>query len=221
MTQHSGARPRVLPDFLGAGPAAAAPAPVARATGSARPGHVPGEAGLWVFLLGDMTLFGFFFVGYTVAARSDPELFAAAAGALHPPLGAVNTVVLLVGSALVAAAVGPSGASRPGGGSSARLLGGAGLLGLVFVGVKVWEYADLVGHGHLPTSNLFFTYYFTLTGIHLLHVLFGVTALAIAAAGVRAGRLRAPFVEGVAAYWHMVDLLWVVLFPLLYVLPEV
>ena len=175
------------------------------------------ESGLWVFIFGDMTLFGAFFTGFAWQARSEPAVFASSASKLLIGIGGVNTLVLLTSSLFVVAAVRAmhAGATRP----AARALAAALACALLFAALKVTEYFTEVGAGYTPATNLFFTFYFVLTGIHLLHVLIGAVLLFSAWRGLRAEtpRVSSRFVEGAGIYWHMVDLLWVVLFPLLYI----
>ncbi|MGQ0621942.1 MAG: cytochrome c oxidase subunit 3 [Panacagrimonas sp.] len=203
-----------LPDFLSeVEPARAAPVQ-AKSSGIDR---ATVESGLWVFILGDMTLFGAFFVGFGWQAQSDPALFAASARELLIGIGGVNTLVLLTSSLFVVAAVRAmnAGEFRP----AAQAIAAALACALVFAALKVTEYVAEVGAGYTPGTNLFFTYYFVLTGIHLLHVLIGAVLLFTAWRGLHAETpsVSPRFVEGAGIYWHMVDLLWVVLFPLLYI----
>lgn len=207
-----------LPDFLlpaGAPPARAAAPATAPAEAPRADGHVPGEAGLWVFLLGDMTLFGAFFVAFVVQGRADPSAFADGAAALGTTTGGVNTLVLLTSSLLVAHAV---RAVREGRSGVARvLLAGTVACGVGFAVLKTGEYAAEVAAGNTPTASLLFTYWFVLTGIHLFHVAVGLVLLGVVWWRLRAGTAgRVRTAEGAAAYWHMVDLLWLVLFALLY-----
>ena len=91
--------------------------------------------------------------------------------------------------------------------------------GLVFIALKVFEYVSLAGAGHGPGANHFYLYYFILTGLHLFHVCLGLGALAFMATQTRRADLsatRTALVEGAACFWHLVDLLWIFLFALLY-----
>jgi nitric oxide reductase NorE protein len=204
-----------LPLFLQPGPdRPVGPAPPVRAAAA---GHTPGEPGLWIFILGDMTLFGAFFLGYLVERRGDREAFAGSARALSGTLGTVNTVVLLTSSLVVVTALRNLRAARPR--HAARLIGLAVALAATFAVLKTTEYRTLLVDGHQPAENSFFTYYFVLTGVHLLHLVVGAALLVALLVRTRrrpphGGGLR--FAEGVACYWHMVDLLWIALFPLLY-----
>jgi len=198
------------------GAAAAAAQPTAPRPRAGQRGWVPGEPGLWVFLLGDMTMFGVFFVAFLVQRGEDPATFAHSREALTVAVGAINTVVLLTSSLLVALAV---RAHRDGARERSRgLVAGAAACGALFAVIKVAEWATKLADGHHPDSDLFFTYYYLLTGVHFLHVLIGGCVLTFwlrrLGRAPRAGEERV--VEGCASYWHMVDLLWVVLFPVLY-----
>jgi len=196
--------------------------PVAERVGlePARPaaaGVIPGEVGLWVFVLADMSLFGLFFLVFMWEGRKAPELYAAGTSALVQPLGLVNTIVLLLSSWLVVLAVHAHRAERHA--LVVRALAGALGCAVVFGVVKAFEYSHEVGRGYGPATDIFFTFYFVLTGIHLAHVVIGSGLLCGWLAKARSrhawtGSRR--YVEGAAVYWHMVDLLWVVIFTLVY-----
>jgi nitric oxide reductase NorE protein len=179
--------------------------------------RIPGEQGTWVFLLGDMLVFAAFFATFMVERAKAPEVFDAARKTLHVNIGLVNTLVLLTSSLFVVAAI---GAIRTG----ARAIAARALLvaigcGVVFVALKVTEYVLLVGAGHTAGVNHFYLYYFILTGLHLLHVLIGILVLVLLFTQTRRTELsatRLAVIEGGGCFWHLVDLLWIVLFPLLY-----
>lgn len=176
--------------------------------------HIPGEAGLWVFLLGDMIMFSVFFAFIAVLHGRHPTMFRVSQQALHPDLGLLNTLLLLIASALVARGLRQLRAGRP-----ARTLPWALSCALGFAAVKGCEYALVIHDGHTPSSNDFFMYYFVFTGIHLAHLAIGLGALTVLIVLSRQptpSRGRLLVAEGAAAYWHMVDLLWLVLFPLFY-----
>lgn len=129
--------------------------------------RIPGEPGLWVFILGDMTLFGVFFLAFVVARKQSPETFAATAEHLDVWSGLINTIVLLASSFCVLAALNALRDSRV---RRARvLLGVTVLFGIAFVIIKADEYIHLSSGGISPTTNLLATYYYVLTGIHLSH----------------------------------------------------
>lgn len=181
------------------------------------PRRIPGEQGTWVFLFGDMLVFGVFFATFMVERAKAPAVFDAARKTLHLNIGLVNTLVLLTSSLLVVAAV---GGIRTGARTiAARALWGAIGCGVLFVALKVTEYVLLAGAGHSPGDNNFYLYYFILTGLHLLHVLIGIVVLVLLLTQTRRTQLsatRLAVIEGGGCFWHLVDLLWIVLFPLLY-----
>lgn len=179
--------------------------------------HVPGEVGLWVFLFGDMAVFGVFFATFLHERSRDPALFHVARHQLEIGIGLTNTVVLLTGSWCVATALRVLRAGERV--RAAGLFRAGAASGVVFIGLKATEYTVLGRAGHGPGTNHFFLYYFILTGIHLFHVLLGTVALLVVVGQARRPELspaRFAFVEGGSCFWHLVDLLWIVLFPLLY-----
>ncbi|MCV7175917.1 cytochrome c oxidase subunit 3 [Mycolicibacterium sphagni] len=179
--------------------------------------RIPGEQGTWVFLFGDMLVFAAFFATFMVERSKAPEVFDAARKTLHVNIGLVNTLVLLTSSLFVVAAIG-------GLRTRARTIAARALLiaigcGVVFVALKVTEYVLLVGAGHTAGANHFYLYYFILTGLHLLHVCIGIVVLVLLLTQTRRTGLsatRLAVIEGGGCFWHLVDLLWIVLFPLLY-----
>lgn len=179
--------------------------------------RIPGESGTWVFLFGDMLVFGVFFVTFMVERAKSPELFDVARTSLHIGVGVINTLVLLTSSLCVVVAL---GAIRAGAKSIAiNTVCVAIACGLLFVGLKVFEYVALSTGGHGPGANDFFLYYYILTGLHLFHVCMGIGVLAFLLTQTRRSELsstRMAAVEGGACFWHLVDLLWIVLFALLY-----
>jgi nitric oxide reductase NorE protein len=190
---------------------AASPAP--HATGR----RIPGEQGTWVFLLGDMLVFGAFFATFMVERSKAPEVFDASRKTLHVGVGLTNTLVLLASSLCVVVAI---GAIRAGARSIASTAVVAAMAcGLAFIGLKVFEYTSAVSAGHGAGANHFYLYYFILTGLHLFHVCVGMLVLTFLLDQTRRTELsatRMAVVEGGACFWHLVDLLWIVLFALLY-----
>ena len=200
------------------------PAPVAVPPGVAHqaarprfPGKIPGELGIWIFILGDMALYGILFCSFLVDRAGDPQTYNDSAATLHVTFGAVNTLLLLTSS--LAVALGIRAAREQITSHSTTLFTVAIACGLGFVFNKYLEYSDLLGDDLDPTRNGFYTYYYVLTGIHLTHVLAGLGVLVFLR---RVSRKRAPStrdiraMESAASFWHTVDLLWIVLFPMLY-----
>jgi nitric oxide reductase NorE protein len=188
-------------------------APTARATAR----RVPGENGTWVLLFGDMLVFGVFFATFMVERARAPEIFDVSRKTLHIGVGLTNTLVLLTSSLCVVVAL---GALRSGAQYIARSAVLAAMVcGGIFVLLKVFEYHSLLRQGHGVGANHFYLYYFILTGVHLFHVCVGLAVLTFLLTQTRRhdiSETRMAVVEGGACFWHLVDLLWVVLFPLLY-----
>lgn len=170
---------------------------------------LPGNPMMWILILGELAVFGAFFVGFAVSRALDPLTFDASQLRLDRMLGAANTLVLITSGWLAAL-----GARAEVSGRDPRpLLLAAAALGIVFLLVKAKEYAADIGAGLYPETNSFFTLYYLLTGFHALHVLMGVILLLIVAA-VR-GREN---VETGCAFWHLVDVIWMILYPLVYLI---
>lgn len=179
--------------------------------------HVPGEVGAWVFIFGEMLVFATLFVTFLHYRAKDPALFEVSQRTLNQTSGAILTLVLLSASFLVVMAV---RAERRGLAQMAqRFLLGALICGLAFSVLKFLEYHEKLGHHITPETNDFYMLYFVLTGLHWAHVIVGSAVLGILYRRTGRGNPsphRLAFIEGGACYWHMVDVLWIVLFPLLY-----
>jgi nitric oxide reductase NorE protein len=183
---------------------------------TARPdAHLPGDGAMWVMVLGDLIIFGAYFVIYMVHRAMAPAAFLAAQQHLSLTAGVLNTVVLLTSSWFIARSV---LAARAGDHTTAlRLTYAGGLCGLLFIGIKVYEWSAKIADGHTLGAGEFFGFYYMLTGVHLFHVALGLLILGIVVRELRTTR-RMSMVESGATYWHMVDLLWIVIFGLLYVM---
>ena len=183
--------------------------------------------GMWVFLATEVMFFGGLFLCYTYVRWSEPAVVEKASTHLELILGSINTAVLLTSSFIMAAGVlfAEEGRSR----LSAMMLGIAAFCGVLFLAIKGTEYAHVIGDGLFPGSNyrspdglpissqLFFWLYFVMTGLHALHVLIGVVFLSIVAVLLLRSRPASTnLVRNAGLYWHFVDMVWVFLFPLLY-----
>lgn len=183
-----------------------------------------GRLGVWLFLATELLFFGGLLLAYAMVRARWPEGVALAASRTHVVLGTVNTALLLTSSAVVAAAV-LRGERR---GRPAAGLAIAALLGLAFLALKGVEYTMewherlLPGPGFAlagqPGAELFFMLYWTATALHALHLAIGVGLLAALAWGSHRLSAWAPprRVEAAGLYWHFVDLVWIVLYPLIY-----
>ena len=182
----------------------AAPAPPAP--------RLPGELIMWVLIFSELAVFGAGLLAFLAVRLGDPAGFAEAQAHVHRLAAAANTVVLLTSGWLAARAHRAAEAGRT---RAVRAnLGGAAALGAVFLAIKAAEYADVAGRGFGPDSHPFFTFYWGLTGFHAAHVAAGIIIL-----GLVALRGRAEPVEAATQFWHMVDLVWVLLVPIVYLLP--
>ncbi|MDT7587355.1 MAG: hypothetical protein QOE32_4905 [Pseudonocardiales bacterium] len=181
--------------------------------------HLPGVEGVWVFVIADMTVFGVLFACFMVGRHQDPALFEASRHALNPNFGGVNTLILLTSSLLVVLALDAVRKNRAR--VASHFLAGAFFCGVAFMVSKAIEYTEKLNANITLLTNDFYMYYFTLTGIHLAHVVAGNVVLFVLWFKARARTFDpdSPTVfECGATYWHMVDLLWIMLFPLLYLL---
>jgi nitric oxide reductase NorE protein len=179
--------------------------------------HLPGEVGTWVFILGDMTVFALLFGIFIYYRGKQPALFHSSQLTLHKSFGVINTILLLCSSLFVVTAIRAVriGLRR----LPQYLLAGALVCGLGFTLNKFLEWGGLLSAGHKPATNNFYMYFFVLTGIHFFHLLIGMAVLISLIVLTRKEKLsdkQFAFVEGGACFWHMVDLLWIVLFALLY-----
>jgi cytochrome c oxidase subunit III len=191
--------------------------------------HEAAELGIWTFLATEVMFFGGLILAYCVYRYGYPAAFAAAGRHTKIAIGTANTAILLTSSFLVAWAVvaAKAGAGR----LAAGLLGGAALLGVVFLALKGFEYlqeyrdhlvpaVDFVFEpAHARGAALFFVFYFAATGLHALHVAVGIVVLLIIALRARRDTYSARYHAPIAVaglYWHFVDLVWIFLFALIY-----
>lgn len=196
---------------------------------------VANQLGLWTFLTTEVLFFGGLFTCYAIYRHAYPEAFAAGSSHLEFGIGTLNTAVLLTSSLFMVLA---DHAIKRGERSTLRwCLVATALLGLLFLGLKGFEYYQkyqdhLIPGAHfhpqgagagLPQLQLFIFLYFALTGLHAVHMIAGLVAIAWLLRLERCGRLspsdHAP-VEMVGLYWHFVDCVWVFLYPLLYLIPH-
>jgi len=173
--------------------------------------ELPGDLMIWVLIVSELLVFGAGLAAFLAVRVTDPEGFAAAQDALYRTGAGLNTVVLVTSGALAAWALRlREGARR---GAARCALTAAAALGVVFLIVKGVEYAGKAGDGIAWDTHPFFTFYYLLTGFHAAHVVAGVVVLLLVA------WQDAPRnIEAGAAFWHMVDLVWVLLFPVIYLL---
>ena len=181
--------------------------------------RTPGETGIWVFVFGDLVVFSLFFLTFLYYRGFEVELFRTSQQQLNQYFGVLNTVVMLSSSWLVATAVHAARQGREKTPSTLFFL--ALLCGAGFIVIKFFEYGEKIQAGITVGTNDFFMFYFLFTGIHALHVLVGMGILTFLTLFSRS--LRQPLsmsevqtLESGGIFWHLVDLLWIILFALLY-----
>jgi nitric oxide reductase NorE protein len=179
--------------------------------------HLPSNKDMWVFVLGDLVIFSSYFIIIMIYRHQERQLFLESQQHLSLNIGVVNTLVLLASSWFVAQGV---QLTRAGDYERAvRLTVGGGLCSVAFILLKAYEWSSKIGQGMTFPSNDFFMFYYMLTGVHLFHVALGLVFLGVVFRELRNPKLRrVSMVETGATYWHMVDLLWIVIFALLYVM---
>ena len=209
-------------------------APVAHHFANYRQQREAATLGMWTFLLTEVMLFGAVFTTYSVYRWNHQLEFAAASRHLDLWLGAINTVVLITSSFTVALA--HQAAERQKKSAVITLLGITLALGALFLVIKAIEYSHKFADHHVPGANfhwqentppalhveaieLFFTLYFILTGLHALHVIMGLLFLAIVLTlAIFRTRVSPVIAEIAGLYWHFVDIVWIFVFPLLYLI---
>ena len=183
------------------------------------PPRLVGDLAVWLIILAEMLAFCILFLSYAFARAQDVALFNASQSTLDLHSGAVNTVLLITGSWCVVHAVQAVRADATPLG--ARWLVAALVCGAGFVTLKVSEFSAKADAGIDLSTNTFYMFYLLLTGFHFLHVVVAMLFLAILLVKTLQGAYGARdhhALESGAAFWHMVDLLWIVLFPLVYVM---
>lgn len=198
--------------------------------------HESAALGMWAFLVTEIMFFGGLFGGYAVYRSMFPEAFAAASAELDYVLGGWNTAVLIGSSLTMVLAVHAAQQGR--GKAIAGWLWATIGLGAVFLGIKAVEYAGKWEHHLVPGPHfefhgahgagsgggheqIFFAFYFAMTGLHAFHMVIGIALLAWLSTRALRGHFTAehhPWVEMMGLYWHFVDLVWIFLFPLLYLI---
>ena len=173
--------------------------------------ELPGNPMIWLLIISELLIFGVGFVAFVITWLREPEMFAASQDTLNRLAGAINTMVLITSGLFAALAVRAEAEGHTGRMRLFVVLAIA--LGGVFLGVKAVEYSAELAAGHTIDTNTFFALYWLLTGFHALHVVLGMIILAIVALWHSLDNL-----ETGAAFWHMVDLIWVILFPVAYLL---
>ena len=181
--------------------------------------YPPGDLALWIFILAELLVFGIFFAAYGFARLNNVELFNTYQATLNRDAALINTLALLTSSYFVMRGV--VAIREDDSRLCVRWLWAAIAMGAVFLVVKTVEYAHHFGEGISLSTNTFYMFYLSLTFFHFMHVILGMVILiAVALKAAQGGYSGAEHtgVESGASYWHMVDLVWLILFPLVYVM---
>jgi len=187
------------------------------------------KLGMWLFIFTELLLFGGLFVVYSVYRYLHPQAFHLAARELDVAVGTLNTVILLISSMTIAMST--TAIQKKDKRTTLILIGVTLLLALAFLVNKYFEWGGKISHGLYPGSSLldqlgkgdtlFFGLYFFMTGLHAFHIVIGMVLLGVIYLRVKNGRLDAgnfQLLENGGLYWHLVDLVWIFLFPLFYLI---
>ena len=180
---------------------------------------IPANMAVWILIGAELTEFALFFVIYLVVRSHNPEIFSQGPERLNLLAGTLNTLALITSSYFVARAISAIKRNQPK--QTVKWLGASLLMGASYLGIKTWEYFWNAQAGLDSRTDLFYTLYYYLTFNHLLHVLMGMCTLTwvLVRAHYHAyNKEEYQGLESAACYWHMIDLAWIIIFPLLYVL---
>jgi cytochrome c oxidase subunit III len=190
--------------------------------------------GMWIFLITEVMFFGGMFLAYTIYRGAYSEVFAIASTSLNVYIGAANTIVLLCSSLTMVLAVRAAQLGKQK--AIVLFLILTLLLGGIFLGVKAYEWNEKFVEHHVPGptfhfedmnavqqghAQIFFSLYFAMTGLHALHMVVGAGLLIFLVMEARKGKYTAEYntpVDLIGLYWHFVDIVWIFLFPLLYLI---
>lgn len=181
--------------------------------------NLPGDLAIWFFIYAELAVFGILFILYVITKHNYADIFAEGHAHLNRIAGLINTVALITSSYFVVLSV--DSIKKDNHVSSMKWMLLALLSASVYVVVKLYEYSEAIDAGYHLTTNKFYTYYYLLTLFHFAHVLLGMVILVVIFFNLKAKRYSNTNTVGIesgASYWHMVDLLWVILFPLVYVI---
>ncbi len=181
--------------------------------------YPPGDLAIWIFILAELSVFAIFFATYAFTRMNNVELFNEFQQHLDRQAALINTLALITSSYFVVRAV--SAIKEDNSRLCIRWLLGALAMGCLFLFVKGAEYTHHFEQGINLSTNTFYMFYLSLTFFHFMHVIMGMVILAAVAVMAKNGKYTAEEHTGVetgASYWHMVDLVWLILFPLVYVM---
>ena len=187
------------------------------------------KLGMWLFIFTELLLFGGLFIVYSVYRYKHGQAFHVAAQELDVTVGTINTVILLISSMTIAMST--TAIQKKNKKLTLALIGVTLVLALVFLVNKYFEWSGKISHGLFPGSPvledlghgdiLFFGLYFFMTGLHALHIIVGMIVLMVGFMRVKNNKLsynNYQLLENGGLYWHLVDLIWIFLFPLFYLI---
>jgi len=181
--------------------------------------YPPGDFAIWIFIYAELLVFGIFFLSYAFARSQNVELFNESQLNLNRISGAINTLILITSSYFVVRAV---AAIRENNSLlCARWLLAAIVLASAFIVIKLFEFISKYSEGISLSTNTFYMFYLSMTFFHFMHVIMGMVILIAVMLKAKQGGYSSKEHTGVetgASYWHMVDLVWIILFPLVYVM---
>lgn len=180
--------------------------------------YPPGGILIWILILVELLTFGIALTVMVIQSKSEPQNYSEMSGKLNTLFGSINTVVLLTSGYFMAKSV--HFFKEKNYVSTKKFLIWTVLLGLVFVGIKSVEYTHKINEGITLGSNTFMNYYWLLTGFHLIHVLVGMVILGLMYHSISNKPEQTDVLdyEASASFWHLCDLIWLLLFPVLYLI---
>jgi len=176
----------------------------------------PGGILMWIIIFLELITFGMALLAFVYYGAEEPEIFHQSKLRLNPNIGAINTIFLLTGGLFIAHAVHfyKEGNTK----KTTFFFNMAMLCGFLFLILKSFEYYTKVANGITLDTNTFFTFYWMLTGFHIIHVLIGLIILFITKRSISTNKAELEDVEASATFWHMCDIIWLLLFPILYLI---
>ena len=178
--------------------------------------YPPGGILIWIVIFLELITFGMALVAFVYYGAEEPEVFHQSKLQLNPTIGAINTIFLLTSGLFVANAIHfyKEGNTK----KTTFFFKLAMLGGLLFLILKSFEYYTKIIHGITLDTNTFFSFYWMLTGFHIIHVLIGLVLLFITERNINKNKAELEDVEASAAFWHMCDIIWLLLFPIIYLI---
>ena len=188
--------------------------------------YPPGDFAIWIIIYVELLTFALLFIGYAFSRRADVALFNASQQVLNQTSGFINTIILITSSYFIVKAVHniknmTKSTTRSANSVASKWLLSAMFLGMLFLIIKLFEFSHIFGMGITLSTNTFFMFYLLLTMFHFMHVMLGLIILWNIYQKTKSVGYTPDDYSGIetgASYWHLVDLLWIVLFPLIYII---